>query len=217
MSSKHKKVPWYGTSEKLQAELTLEAMTAPLASDVVVTQQEIPLPSALAPKPFSSFTAPLPMPEPVKEEPPLEESLAYEEDVDPSSSDLSPEAEQALLDLPLETEAEKPRPPTPSDEEIREASMFAPSDLRQYDYAFNSRSGIVSRYPKGPDPAEACAAALVKQDLLPPEPAVSDEPPPQKKQKVSNVKVWPKKDSRHVLMYKLDKPPDDDDAAPSMG
>ena len=94
--------------------------------------------------------------------------------------------------------------------------MFAPSDLRQYDYAFNSRSGIVSRYPKGPDPADACAAALVKQDLLPLDPATSNEPPPKKKQKVPKVKVWPKKESKHVLMYKPDKSPDDD-AAPSMG
>ena len=81
---------------------------APLTSEVVVTQQEVPLPSAPTPEPFSSFTAPLPMPEPIKEEPPLEESLVYEEDVDPSSSDLSPEVEQALLDPSPEDEAEEP-------------------------------------------------------------------------------------------------------------
>ena len=121
MSSKHKQVPWYGASEKLQAQLTMEAMMAPSASDVAVTQQEIPIPSAPTPEPFSSITAPLPMPEPIKPEPPLEESLTYEveppEDIDPSSSDLSPEAEQALLDPAPSAAADQPRPPTPSDEE----------------------------------------------------------------------------------------------------
>ena len=88
MNAKHKNVPWYGASEALQAKLTLESMTAPSASDVVVTQQEIPLPISTYSRAFSSFTAPLPMPEPVKEEPPLEESLTYEEDIDPSSSEF---------------------------------------------------------------------------------------------------------------------------------
>ena len=215
MSSKHKKVPWYGASEELQAKLTMDAMTAPPALDVVVTQQEIPLPPAPTPEPFSSFTAPLPMPEPVKEEPPLEESLAYEEDVDPSSGDLSPEAEQALLDPVPSAAVAQPRPPTPTDEEIREASMFAPSDLCQYDYSINHRSGIISRFPKGPDPADAPAAALVKQDLPPLEPDTSEEPPPQKKSKKSSVRVWPREDSRRVLFYKPDESPDDD-AAPLM-
>ena len=132
MSSKHKQVPWYSASEKLPAQLTMEAMPAPSASDVVVMQQEIPLPSAPTPEPFSTFTTPLPMPEPVRPEPPLEESLTYEveppEDVDPSSSDLSPEAEQALLDPAPCAATDQPRPPTPSDEETKEASMFAPSD-----------------------------------------------------------------------------------------
>ena len=219
MSSKHKQVPWYGASEKLQAQLTMEAMTAPSASDVAVTQQEIPLPSAPTPEPFSSFTAPLPMPEPIKPEPPLEESLTYEveppEDIDPSSGDLSPEAEQALLDPAPSAAADQPRPPTPSDEETKEASMFAPSDSRQYDYSFNRRSGIISRFSKGPDPADTLAAAMVKQDLPPPEHHDPEEPPPQKKSKKSSVQVWPKEDSRRVLFYKPDEPPDDD-AAPSM-
>ena len=222
MSSKHKQVPWYGANEKLQAQLTMEAMMAPSASDVtnmVVTQQKIPLSSAPTPEPFSSFTAPLPMPEPVKPEPPLEESLTYEveppEDVDPSSSDLSPEAEQALLDPAPSAAADQPRPPTPSDEETKEASMFAPSDLRQYDYSFNHRSGIISRFSKGPDPADTLAAAMVKQDLPPPGHHDPEEPPPQKKSKKSSVEMWPKEDSRRVLFYKPDEPPDDN-GAPSM-
>ena len=107
MSSKHKRVPWYGASEELQAKLTMEAMMTPLASDIVVTQQEVQLPPA--PAPFSSFTAPLPMPEPAKEEPPLEESLPYttgldeeEEAADPSV--LSPEDEDKLLGVDVETD-----------------------------------------------------------------------------------------------------------------
>ena len=89
------------------------------------------------------------------------------------------------------------------------------ADLRQYDYSINRRSGIISRFPKGPDPADAFAAALVKQDLPPPGHDDPEEPPPQKKPKKSGVKVWPKEDSRRVLFYKPDNPPDDD-AAPSM-
>ena len=111
MNSKHRHVPWYGASEELQAKLALTAMTAPISADVAVTQQEIPIPAEPAsatmdpistPEPFASFTAPLPlpMPKPVKEEPPLEDTLVYEEDVDPSSSDISPEVEQSLLDPP---------------------------------------------------------------------------------------------------------------------
>ena len=176
---------------------------------MVVTQQKIPLPDeppapVPEPEPFSSFTAPLLLPEPFKEEPPVEESLVYEEDIYPSSSELSSEAEQALLDPASSAAETQPRPPTPTDEEIKEASLFAPSDLRQYDYSINRQSGIISRFSKGPDPADALAAALVKQDLPPSEPDTSEEPPPKKKSKKSSVKVWPKKDSKRVLLYKPD-------------
>ena len=213
MSSKCKQVPWYGASEKLQAQLTMEAMTALPALDVVVMQQKIPLPSAPTPEPFSSFTTPLPMPEPVKPEPPLEESLTYEVEP-PEDVDLSPEAEQALLDPAPCAAADQPRPPTPFDEETKEASMVAPSDLCQYDYSFNCRSSIISRFSKGPYPADTPAAAMVKQDL-PPEHHDPEEPTPKKKSKMSSVKVWPKEDSRCVLFYKPDEPLDGD-AAPSM-
>ena len=102
MNSKHHHILWYGASEELQAKLTLAALTTPDISDVAVTQQELTVPTepasatvdpASTPEPFASFTAPLPLPEPVKEEPPLEDTLVYEEDVDPSSSDVSPETE----------------------------------------------------------------------------------------------------------------------------
>ena len=162
MNSKHCHVPWYGASEELQAKLTLAALTTPdvVTSDVPVTQQELTVSAKPAsatsdptptPEPFTSFTTPLPLPEPVKEEPPVEDTLVYEEDVNPSSSDLSPETEQSLLDPPPEGEVEKPGVPTPSEEDIKEATMFSPSDLRQYDYAINRQSGIMIRYRKGPD------------------------------------------------------------------
>ena len=153
------------------------------------------------PEPFASFTAPLPlpMPEPVKEEPPLEDTLVYEEDVNPSSSDLSPKMEQSLLDPPPEEEIEKPKPSTPSEEDIKEAAMFSPSDLHQYDYAINCQSGIISRFPKGPDPTKPLATSIIQQDVVSSDPV---EAPPQKKQKVSNVKIWPKKDSGHTLLYR---------------
>ena len=113
INSKHCDIPWYGASEELQAKLTLAALTTPDSSDVAVTQQELPIPTEPAsatadpvstPEPFASFTAPLPlpMPKPVNEEPPLEDTLVYEEDVDPSSSDVSPEMEQSLMDSPPE-------------------------------------------------------------------------------------------------------------------
>ena len=84
MNSKHRHVPWYGASEELQAKLTLAALTTPDSSDVAVTQQELTVSTepasatsdpASTPEPFASFTAPLPLPEPVKEEPPLEDTL----------------------------------------------------------------------------------------------------------------------------------------------
>ena len=101
MNSKHRHVPWYGASEELQAKLTLTALTTPdvVTSDVTVTKQKLTVSAKPAsatsdptptPEPFASFTAPLPLPKPVKEEPPVEDTLVYEEDIDPSSSDLSP-------------------------------------------------------------------------------------------------------------------------------
>ena len=71
-------------------------------------------------------------------------------DVDPSSSDVSPEMEQLLLDPPQEEEIEKPKPSTPSEEDIKEAALFSLSDLHQYDYEINHLSGIISRFSKDP-------------------------------------------------------------------
>ena len=225
MNSKHHNVPWYGASEELQAKLTLAAMTTPTPTEVSVTQQEILIPATptsasqeptFTPKPFASFTAslPLPTPKPLEEEPPLEDTLVYEEDVDPSSSDMSPEMEQSLLDPPQEKETEKPKQPTPSEEDIKEAALFSPSDLHQYNYTINCRSGIIIRYPKKPDSTKPLAVSMIQQDVTPPEAEAEGEVPPQKKQKVSSVKVWSKKDSGCTLLYR--PPKSDDDGPPSM-
>ena len=115
------------------------------------------------------------------------------------------------MDPPPEEEIEKPKASTPSEEDIKEAAMFSPSDLRQYDYAINRQSGIMIRYRKGPDPSKSLAASIVQQDTASPDPT---EAPPQKKPKVSSVKVWPRKDSGRTLLYRPPKP--DDDGPPLM-
>ena len=217
MNNKHHHILWYGASEELQAKLMLAALTTPDVAtlEVAVTQQELTVSTEPAsatsdptptPEPFASFTAPLPLPEPVKEEPPLEDTLVYEEDVDPSSSDLSPKTEQLLLDPSPEEEIEKPKASTPSEEDIKEAAMFSPSDLHQYDYAINCQSGIMIRYGNGPDPSKSSTTSIVQQDTASPDPT---EAPPQKKPKVSSVKVWPRKDSGCTLLYWPPKPDDD--------
>ena len=122
----------------------------------------------------------------------MEYTLVYEEDVDPSSSDLSPEMEQSLLDPPPEEEIEKPKASTPSEEDIKEAAMM------QY------------QYRKGSDPSKSLATSLVQQGITSPDPT---EAPPQKKPKISSIKVWPRKDSGHTLLYRPPKP--DDDGPPS--
>ena len=137
----------------------------------------------------------------------------YEEDIDPSSSDMSPEMEQSLLDPTQEKDTKKPEQPAPSEEDIKEAALFSLSDLHQYDYAINRQSGIIIRYPMKSDSTKSFAASMIQQDITPPEAEAEGEVPPPKKQKVSSVKVWPKKDSGCPLLY---HPPKlDDDRPPS--
>ena len=88
--------------------------------------------------------------------------------------------------------------------------MFSPSDLHQYDNAINCRSGIISRFPKGPDPAKPLAGSMVQQDVTSSDPTKA---PPQKKKKVSDVKIWPKKGSGRTLLY---RPPKSDDNRPPL-
>ena len=127
MKALHLGVPWYGASEKLQAELALQALTNPDPSDVEVSQQQLVSEVATAsPKPFSSFTASMePTTKPLKKEPqpkpivpefrlPSQEEISttplvpYKDDepltesllytVDDDPDDITAEQEEALLD-----------------------------------------------------------------------------------------------------------------------
>ena len=179
MSSKHSSVPWFGAPEATQASLMLgaiqEDISAPGSSqEPTGVEVEVPLVQLLRPEEIS--TIPL---RPTQEEDPLEESLPFAPDM--AKEDLTPEQEQELL----EEGGATPRPPTPSDKAIIEATRFAPSDLRAYEYASARGGMIMSRYPKGGDHSKELAIALVKQDL----PASSDNPPeatPAKKSKPDN-------------------------------
>ena len=76
--------------------------------------------------------------------------LVYKEDVNPSSSDLSPETEQSLLDPPPGGGNRKsPRHLLLLKRISKRAAMSSPSDLRQYDYAINRQSGIMDPISKG--------------------------------------------------------------------
>ena len=188
MSSKHSSVPWFSAPEATQASLMLAAIQEDISargSSQEPTGVKVEVPSVQLPCPKEISTIPL---HPTQEEDSLEESLPFAPDA--AREDLTLEQEQELL----EEEGATPRPPTPSDKAIIEATRFAPSDLRAYEYATAQGGGIMSCYPKSGDHSQELAIALVKQDL----PATSDDPP----------EAPPAKKSR----------PDDDtnDGAPSM-
>ena len=129
MSTKHSLVPWFGAPEATQASLMLAAIqediSAPGSSqESMGVKAEAPL--VQLPHPEEISTIPL---HPTQEEDPLEESLPFAPDA--AEEDLTPEQEQELL----EEEGATPRPPTPSDKAIIEATRFAPSDLHAYEYA----------------------------------------------------------------------------------
>ena len=129
MSSKHSLVPWFGAPEATQASLMLAAIQVDISapgSSQEPTGVEAEVPLVRLPLPKEISTIPL---HPTQEEGPLEESLPFALDTD--EEDLTPEQEQELL----EEEGATPRPPTPSDKAIIEATRFAPSDLHAYDYA----------------------------------------------------------------------------------
>ena len=182
MSSKHSTVPWFGAPEVAQASLMLSAIqeevSAPvLSQEPVKVKAEVPLIRLHCPEEISSVPFC-----PTQEEGPLEESLPFTPDM--TEEDLTPKQEQELL----EEEEATPRPPTPSTEAIKAASLLAPSDLRAYEYSVHTSAQhgtIMSHYPKSGDHSEELAMALVKQDL----PAMSDdspEAPPAKKSKPDN-------------------------------
>ena len=179
MSSKHSSVPWFSALEATQASLMLatiqEDISAP-GSSQEPTGVEAEVPLVQLPRPKEISTIPLC---PTQEEDPLEKSLFFTPDA--AEEDLTLEQEQELL----EEEGATPRPPTPSDKAIIEATRFAPSDLHAYKYASARGGMIMSCYPKSGDHSQELAIALVKQDL----PATSDDPPeapPAKKSKPDN-------------------------------
>ena len=188
MSSKHSLVPWFSAPEATQASLMLASVQediSALGSSQEPTGVKAEVPLVQLPRPEEISTIPLC---PTQEEDPLEESLPFAPDA--AKEDLTPEQEQELL----EEGGMTPRPPTPSDKAIIEATRFAPSNLRAYEYAGARGGGIMSRYPKSRDHSQELAIALVKQDL----PAMSDDPP-------------------EVLPAKKSKSDDDaNDGAPSM-
>ena len=129
MSSKHSSVPWFGSPEATQASLMLatiqEDISAPGSSqEPTGVKAEVPL--VQLPRPEEICTIPL---HPTHEEDPLEESLPFTPDT--AEEDLTLEQEQELL----EEEGATPKPPTPSDKAIIEATRFAPSDLHAHEYA----------------------------------------------------------------------------------
>ena len=125
---------------------------------------KVEVPSVQLPCPEEISTIPL---RPIQEEDPLKESLPFTPDA--ADEDLTPKQEEELL----KEEEATPRPPTPSDKALIEATHFAPSDLRTYEYASARGGGVMSCYPKHGDHSQELAIALVKQDL----PAASDNPP----------------------------------------
>ena len=167
MSSKHASVPWFGALEATQASLMLAAIQEDICvpkSSQEPTGVNAEVPSVQLPRPEGVSTIPL---RPTQEEDPLEESLPFVPDT--AEEDPTPEQEKELL----EEEEATPRPPTPSDKAIIEATRFTPSDLRAYEYAGARGGGVMSRYRKSGDHSQELAIALMKQDL----PAASDDPP----------------------------------------
>ena len=177
-------------------------------------------------------TGPLPLPAPVAAEPPPpEESLPYVED---EAEELTPEQEDVLLqagDAPADypsddTETEEDKAINAAWEGMRAARpemsyeemkgylkhTFAPSDLRQFDFAVNRDGLIMSRYRKDGFASEKAAFALVQAGLQPQDPPPPLEPgeePVRKRTAPQKVKVWPKPSTG--LIWKADKREDSDD------
>ena len=201
-----------------------EIVTTPVTEAPTPTPP-IPVPVTSASAPSSLTLAdimegpipagPLPLPDPVAAEPPLpEESLPYmEEDTD----DLTPEQEDMLLqsgDAPADdpsddTETEEDKAINAAWEEMRASRpemsyeemkrylrrTFAPSDLRQFNFAVNRDGVVMSRYRKDGFASEKAAFALVQAGIQPQDPPPPLEPgeePVYKRTAPQKVKVWPR-------------------------
>ena len=102
------------------------------------------------------------------------------------------------------------------------ASILAPSDLRQWDFAVSQKGQLVSRHAKtqlqNPMMPSKIADVVVPEmgppsEVLPPPEA--GELPPGKKAKQTTVKVWPKPDTHGGLIYWPPDKLDPGDDAPS--
>ena len=183
MSAKHPQAPWFGAPEATQASLMLAALQEEVSAPESTSSQnpeEVKIPAVCLPRQEEISTIPI---HPTEEEAPLEESLPFAPDTaeDDATLELTPEQEQDLL----AEEEDTPRPPTPSTEAIKAASLLAPSDLHGWNYSIHSsgqHGPIMSRYPKSGDHSKELAVALVKQDL-PTMPNTPLEPPHSKKHK----------------------------------
>ena len=98
---------------------------------------------------------------------------------------------EALPEEECEDDEGKPfrRPPTPTRAEFRAAMMLAPSDLRQYYYAFGPNANI--RYKKDDSTTMMVACSIVSADIPPEEEGAKEEddplePPDAKKSKLES-------------------------------
>ena len=92
---------------------------------------------------------------------------------------------------------------------MKQSMVFAPSDMRQYDYASSADSGIMTRYRKDDSKTKSLSQTIAVQDVTPPAPnpaPESGESPPRKCRIKEEVKVWPKETYSIVYWPK----PDDD-------
>ena len=196
MCTEHPSVPWYSSQLQTPSMTPLEVVKqetvdmpiTPVTEISTTASSSMTLADIMAgPIP----TAPLPLPEPIsKEPPPPDESLPF---VEEETEDLTPEQEEALFqagDAPAddpsddtdETKEDRAinaaweemwaaRPEMPY-EEMKSylRQTFAPSDLRQFNFAVNREGIMVSRHRKDGFASKKAAFALVQADLPPQDP-----------------------------------------------
>ena len=221
MCTEHPSVPWYSsqlhtpstTPPEVVKQEAVDVPVTPVTEISTTASSSMTLADIMAgPIP----TDPLPLPEPISEEPPPpEESLPF---VEEETEDLTPEQEEALLqagDAPSddpsddtdETEEDQAinaaweemratRPEMPY-EEMKSylRHTFAPSDLRQFNFAVNREGIMVSHYRKDGFASKKAAFALVQADLQlpgPPPPLEPGEECVRKRTAPQKIKVWPK-------------------------
>ena len=222
MRSTHSAVPWY--SSQLQVLPPTVMPPPPPALKVVVSsapKSEPPLASEVQDElSLGDIQLPFSLPAPLPTEL-LEESIPYvaaPED-DEGTEDLTPEQEEQLLqsgdgpsDLPGDEEWDikeaeidlnkawdemRAARPELSFQQMKEYVrwQFAPSDLRQFDYAANRSGTLMSRRRKDDSATVNAAQQLMAASVKEPEPLPPLEPgeqPVLKRHAPQQVKVWPR-------------------------